>query len=206
MQTRSPFAVGVHDLVRRPGATHTVELTVPAPADLRNEVIGVPAGADIAVELRLDSVVEGILATAQLTVPLAGECVRCLTDVTDELELEVTELFAYPGAIEIAPDDTEAEEIAEIHDETIDLEQAVRDAVVLELPFQPRCRPDCEGLCPQCGVDLNSAEPDHGHDVVDARWAALVEAFGDEDAVRPDDDDATDAVTDDDAVRRDDQS
>lgn len=178
MDTRSPFVVGVHELVRRPGAMHVKQLAIPAPADLRNEVVGVPEGAEIAVDLRLDSVVEGVLATAQVTAPLVGECVRCLTAIEDETDVEVTELFAYPGAIQVDPEDTEAEEIAEIHEDAVDLEQAIRDAIVLDLPFQPRCRPDCAGLCPECGADLNTAGPDHGHDVVDARWAALVEAFG----------------------------
>ncbi|WP_454295416.1 YceD family protein [Salana multivorans] len=178
MDTRSPFVVGVHDLVRRPGAMRVKELGIPAPADLRNEVIGVPEGAEIAVDLRLESVVEGVLATAQVTAPLVGECVRCLATIEDETDVEVTELFAYPGAIQVDPEDTEAEEIAELHEDAVDLEQAIRDAIVLDLPFQPRCRPDCAGLCPQCGTDLNAAGPEHSHDVVDARWAALVEAFG----------------------------
>lgn len=177
MNPRSPFVVGVHELVRRPGAMHTTRLAIPAPDDLRNEVIGVPTGAEVEIDLRLESVVEGVLASARVLAPLAGECVRCLTAIADEADVELTELFAYPGAIEIDPEDTEAEEIAEILDDAIDLEQAVRDAIVLDLPFQPHCRPDCLGLCPECGVDLNTADPDHGHDVVDARWAALVEAF-----------------------------
>lgn len=178
MEARSPFVVGVHDLVRRPGAMATKQLAIPAPADLRNEVIGVPAGAAIDVDVRLESVVEGILATARVSAPLAGECVRCLTAVSDEVDLELSELFAYPGAIEIDPEDTEAEEIPEVVEDAIDLEQPIRDAIVLDLPFQPHCRDDCAGLCPQCGADLNAAGPEHGHDTVDARWAALVEAYG----------------------------
>lgn len=96
MDTRSPFVVGVHDLVRRPGAMRVKELGIPAPADLRNEVIGVPEGAEIAVDLRLESVVEGVLATAQVTAPLVGECVRCLATIEDETDVEVTELLRLP--------------------------------------------------------------------------------------------------------------
>lgn len=56
----------------------------------------------------------------------------------------------------------------------IDLEPILRDAVVLELPFTPLCRPDCAGLCPECGADLNR-DPDHGHaEPIDPRWAGLI--------------------------------
>lgn len=177
MSTPSPFVVGIHDLSRRPGASRTLDLRIPAPQDLAIEVIGVPEGSELEVDVRLDSLVEGVLATGTVRAELVGECVRCLTTINQDLEVDVTELFAYPGAIEIDPDDEEAEDIREIVGETIDLEQSVRDAVVLALPFQPRCRPDCAGLCVECGVDLNEAGPEHSHEVVDPRWAALVSAF-----------------------------
>ncbi len=53
-----------------------------------------------------------------------------------------------------------------------DLEPVLRDAVVLSLPMQPVCREDCAGLCAECGANLND-DPDHHHDAVDIRWAAL---------------------------------
>ena len=186
MDKPSPFVIGIHDLSRRPGATLTLEREIPAPADLAIEVIGVPEGAPVQVDARLDSVVEGVLVTATVTAPVVGECVRCLTAVNDTVTVDLTELFAYPGAIQIDPEDDEVDEIAEVIGDTVDLEQPVRDAVVLALPFQPLCRPDCAGLCAECGVDLNEAGPEHGHDVVDARWAALVDALSD----APGDDDA----------------
>jgi len=55
----------------------------------------------------------------------------------------------------------------------IDLEPAVRDAVVLALPTNPLCRPDCPGLCPECGVHFDDLPADHRHEDVDPRWAAL---------------------------------
>ena len=64
------------------------------------------------------------------------------------------------------------EEVHELQGEHLDLEPVLRDAVVPALPFQPVCRPDCPGLCPQCGARL-ADEPDHGHEDVDPRWAAL---------------------------------
>ena len=53
-----------------------------------------------------------------------------------------------------------------------DLEALLRDTLVEELPLQPLCKPDCKGLCSQCGIDLNE-QPDHHHDVTDIRFAAL---------------------------------
>lgn len=177
MATRSPFVLGIHDIARRPGTQRTLELEVPAPADLGIEVIGVPEGAPMQVSLRLDSVVEGILVSGEVSAPLAGECVRCLGPVSTTLEVTFTELFAYPGVLERDEDDDAADEIYEVTADVVDLEQVVRDAVVLALPFQPRCRVDCKGLCPTCGIDLNSAPEDHHHEVFDARWDALVAAY-----------------------------
>lgn len=187
METRSPFVLGIHDLYRRPGLSRTLELELPAPAGMAIEVVGIPEGSPLTVSLRLDSVVEGILASAEIAVVARGECSRCLVEVTPELTPSFAELFSYPGALEIQEDDEDADEITELVGEEIDIEPLVRDAIVLALPFQPLCRPDCRGLCPECGIDLNSAPLDHAHEVIDARWAALVDAF-DRDASAPADD------------------
>lgn len=178
MESRSPFILGIHDIARRPGTSRTYEVEVAAPADLAIEVIRVPEGATLALTVRLDSVVEGVLVSGEVTAPVHGECVRCLQPVHGQVTPTFTELFAYPGAIERDPQDEDAEDIYEVTGEELDIEQVVRDAVVLALPFQPRCRPDCRGLCPECGIDLNTAPADHHHEVIDARWADLVAAFG----------------------------
>ncbi|GMA30852.1 YceD family protein [Litorihabitans aurantiacus] len=179
MQSRSPFAVTTRDLARRPGAQRTLDLEVAAPADLAIEVIGVPEGARVDLSLRLESVMEGVLVTGEAHAPLVGECVRCLGEVRDEIDVTFSELYAYPGAIEVHPDDDEAEDIQTLEGDEIDLEQTVRDAVVLALPFQPYCRPDCAGLCAQCGKNLNT-DP-HDHDQIDIRWAALKESLESDD-------------------------
>ena len=145
-----------------------VERTVPAPADLGLAVISVPEGSDIDLDLRLESVVEGVLVTGTATVQLQGECARCLTDIEDDMSFELQELFFHPGR-EMVEDERL------IHDESVDLEGPLRDAVVLELPFMPLCRDDCRGLCPECGADLND-NPDHEHELdVDPRWSKLVD-------------------------------
>ena len=151
-----------------------VKRTVAAPAEFGTEVIGVPEGADIELDLRLESVMEGVLVSGTARAPLTGECVRCLTEVTDRLEVELVELFAYPDRVVEDEDD----EVRELQDELIDLEPALRDAVVLGLPFQPVCREDCSGLCSECGARLDD-DPGHRHESTDPRWAALEGMLGD---------------------------
>ncbi len=164
---RSGLVLDTHDLVRRAGEMRSVRTAAEAPADLGIAVIGVPAGSPIELDLRLEAVVEGVLVTGTAVAPLAGECVRCLTGLTDEVEVDVTELYTYPES------DASDEEASHLDGELIDLEPVLRDAIVLELPFQPVCRPDCRGLCPDCGLDLNTVA-EHSHEqAVDPRWAGL---------------------------------
>jgi uncharacterized protein len=146
----------------------TVHRQVAAPSALGTELVGVPTGAELRLDLRMESVMEGVLVSGQVRGPLAGQCVRCLEGLESELKVDLQELFVYPERSEQDDDD----ELREIEDERIDLEPALRDAVVLALPFQPVCRPDCPGLCPQCGQRLADA-PDHRHDEQDPRWDAL---------------------------------
>jgi len=144
--------------------------TVPAPADLGIEVLGVPEGSQVDVDLRLEAVVEGVLVTGAARAELEGECVRCLAPLSDEVEVRFQELFVYDDQ-DVDPD--EELEVSTLHDDLVDLEPLLRDAVVLALPFQPLCQDDCPGLCPECGARLADA-PDHGHDApVDPRWTAL---------------------------------
>ena len=60
----------------------------------------------------------------------------------------------------------------------IDLEQLVRDEIVTQMPLAPLCRPDCAGLCPTCGERLDDLEPGHSHEILDPRWAALLNRVG----------------------------
>ena len=150
--------------------------SVPAPTWLGLDIIGVPEGAPLAFELRLESVTEGVLVTGSASGPLTGECGRCLDPVSDELVVDFCELFAYRDS---ATDrTTEQDEVHRLDGDYLDVEPVVRDAVVLGLPFTPLCRPDCAGLCPTCGQRLDDLPPDHAHDVLDPRWAALA-AFTD---------------------------
>lgn len=162
-----PLVLDTRSVARRPGAMAEVARTVPAPIGLGLDVVSVPEGAPVELDLRLESVLEGVLVSGVARAQANGECVRCLDPITIELDLDVQELFAYPDTAT-----ADAEEIAQVEDELVDFRPVLRDAVVLALPLQPVCRDDCLGLCATCGARLND-DPDHRHDQVDPRWAAL---------------------------------
>jgi uncharacterized protein len=183
MDPRSGLVLDTHELGRRAGAMKVLRTSVEAPADLGIAVIGVPPGSPVELDLRLESVVEGVLVTGTATVQVRGECVRCLRPISDELEVEIQELYVYPGV------ELDNDLASRLQGDLIDLEPVLRDAVVLDLPFQPLCRDDCAGLCVECGANLN-ANPNHRHEPdLDPRWAALrgLEAGGGEsyDVVEP---------------------
>jgi uncharacterized protein len=149
---------------------------VPSPAGLRQDLVGVPEGAPLDLDLRLESATEGVLVTGTVTTTIAGECGRCLDPVTRDFVVEVVELFAYPNSA--TAETTDEDEVDRIVGDLIDVEPVVRDAVVLGLPVTPLCRPDCAGLCPTCGQRLDDLPAGHTHEQVDPRWAALTERFG----------------------------
>ena len=162
-----PLVLDTHSVARRPGTMVEVARTVPAPIGLGLDVVSVPEGDPVELDLRLESVLEGVLVSGVARAQAHGECVRCLDSITVELDLDVQELFAYPDA-----PSADAEEIAQVEDELVDFRPVLRDAVVLALPLQPVCKDDCLGLCATCGARLND-DPGHQHDQVDPRWAAL---------------------------------
>jgi uncharacterized protein len=163
---RSPFVLDLRELGRRPGAMRRVQRTIDAPAEWQLGLVSVPAGSPAEVDLRLESVMDGVLVTGTVRAAIAAECGRCLEPVRSSLEVEVQELFAY------APSGTDDEEPL-VDGDFVDIEELLRDAVVLGLPLNPVCDEACVGLCVTCGARLADAEPDHHHDDVDPRWAAL---------------------------------
>ncbi|WKV77752.1 DUF177 domain-containing protein [Streptomyces sp. SNU607] len=178
---RSPLVFDTRELGRRPGAMMRLTRTAEAPKDLGIDgVIGVPENAPLALDLRLESVMEGVLVTGTARATAEGECVRCLEPLTLEVEADFQEMFSYPDAddrnrsrtadpVDDAEDD---EDRFFLEDDSFDLEPVLRDAVVLALPLQPVCKETCAGLCSECGIRLDE-NPDHHHDVADIRWAAL---------------------------------
>ncbi|MBZ5733145.1 YceD family protein [Nocardioides sp. TRM66260-LWL] len=146
-----------------------VSRSVPAPADLGIEVLRVPEGSPVDLDLRLEAVMEGVLVTGTARAALEGECVRCLEPIHDDVEVDLQELYVYPDHQVSEEDD----EVSTLEDDLLDLEPLLRDAVVLALPFQPLCQDDCPGLCPDCGFRL-ADDPQHDHEApIDPRWAGL---------------------------------
>lgn len=157
------------ELSRRPGSMRQVSRTAPAPVDLGIEVLAVPEGSPVELDLRLEAVMEGVLVTGTARAGLVGECVRCLEALTDDIVVTFQELYVYPDHLHSDEDD----EVSTLVDDLLDLEPQLRDAVVLALPFQPLCRDDCPGLCTECGARL-ADDPEHTHEApIDPRWAAL---------------------------------
>jgi uncharacterized protein len=163
---RSPLVIDTHELGRRPGSMLELERDLAAPDGWGLELVTVAAGAPVHLDVRLESVVDGVLVSVELDAPIAAECGRCLEPVTDSLGVSIAELFLY----EPDPDD---DELPVLDGDFADLGPVLRDAVVLALPLNPVCDENCAGLCATCGERLDDLEPGHSHEVLDPRWAAL---------------------------------
>ncbi|MEE3850715.1 DUF177 domain-containing protein [Gordonia sp. LSe1-13] len=173
---REPFVLDVRSLGRRAGTMAEVHRTVVTPQRVGLDMLAIPAGSEMDLDLRLESVTEGVLVTGTVCGETEGQCARCLEPIESTVTVFLTELFAYPDSE--TEQTTDADDVHRIVDDRIDLEQSIIDAVALELPMSPLCTDDCPGLCPECGIRLAVAEPGHDHEVIDPRWAALREKFG----------------------------
>lgn len=175
LDPRAPLVLDTRDLRRQAGSLLTVDRRVQAPEDLGTDVVSVPAGSPMDLAVRLESVTEGVLVSGSVSATASGACVRCLDPVSLPVAATFQELFAYAERAahhrEVDVDADEADEYVLV-DELIDLEPVLRDTVVPALPFQPVCRADCPGLCPDCGAAL-AGDPDHRHEQIDPRWAVL---------------------------------
>ncbi|MYW95598.1 DUF177 domain-containing protein [Amycolatopsis rubida] len=184
LDDRSPWVVDTRELGRRAGLSRELRRSAPVPVSLGVPgVLEIREGEPVELDLMLESVVEGVLVTGTAAAVATGECSRCLDPVTENVEADLTELFAYPGSA--TEETTDEDEIPRLVDDRIDLEPTVRDAVVLALPLAPLCREDCPGLCIECGVKWADLEPGHGHEKIDPRWAALVERFDENAGEKP---------------------
>lgn len=172
-QPASPLIIDVSRLGRRPGEMMTVDTTIASPSRIGLDLVAIEPDAEMDLDLRLESVSEGVLVTGTVRAPTRGQCSRCLGPVSGEVEIDLTELYAYPDSI--TESTTEDDEVGRVDDHTVNLEQPILDAVGLALPFAPTCSPDCPGLCPECGVPMATAEPGHHHEKIDPRWAKLAE-------------------------------
>ena len=171
LDPRAPLVLDTRELGRRPGSQRTMSRKVEAPAELGIEILGVPEGSQVDLDLRLEAVMDGVLVTGTATADLEGECARCLEPIEDTVTVDFQELYLYDPA----DGDDEDDDVSRLEGDLLDLEPVLRDAVVLALPFQPLCQDDCPGLCTECGARL-ADDPDHRHDAPgDPRWAALAD-------------------------------
>ena len=99
---------------------------------------------------------------------LTGPCMRCLEPAAPVTAVDVREVHQPGGGEELTS--------PYVHDEELDLRGWAHDAYALALPAQVVCTPECAGLCPECGANLNTAGAEHGHEAApDPRWAKLRE-------------------------------
>ncbi|MDM7886637.1 DUF177 domain-containing protein [Curtobacterium sp. RHCKG23] len=160
----SPYALRVRDLAHRPGEMREHSLDVAAPDAMGAGLIAVREGAPMQLDVKLEGLHEGVLVSGHASAEATGECSRCLIDISEPVEVDFAELFAY---------DVSEDFDFFVRDDHVDCEPVVRDAVVLSLPFQPVCRPDCPGLDPVTGERLADLDEHPVHEVLDPRWAAL---------------------------------
>lgn len=165
---RATSIVNVAELLRRPATRKEVSVAVAAPAV---NVIDthVPEGAELTADLVLESMSPGITVTGTVRGPWESHCRRCLEPVGGVVETAVHEVYAH------TPID---EDTFVFTGDQLDLGPLVVETVTVELPLAPLCRPDCAGLCPECGANRNQADCGHRPTAGDPRWAAL-------DAFRP---------------------
>ncbi|MDQ6728993.1 MAG: YceD family protein [Actinomycetota bacterium] len=125
--------------------------------------------AQIPVTLEISRTTQsGYALRLRFAAGLAGPCMRCLTDAAPGYVVDAWEISQPSSGDEL--------ESPYLVDGALELRTWAHDALALVLGAQILCRPDCPGLCPECGIRLDDAEPAHGHEPApDPRWAKLSE-------------------------------
>jgi uncharacterized protein len=175
----NPFILNTHDLPRRAGEMK--ELDIEAPVRIGVPLIGIPEGDIIEADVRLESVTEGVLLSAEIYAVALGECIRCLDPVEQVIDRKIQELYRYEPTNEKGRKkrrededvDLDAEDELQMEGDQMNLEMPIIDAIILALSVNPLCDEECMGLCPDCGEKWESLPDDHRHEVVDARWSGL---------------------------------
>ncbi len=180
------WTVPVAQVGSRAGQTMQVDRDFPAPGGIGDSIVGVKEGEPIHVNGQFDSIIDGLIFTGTFTAPVTAVCARCDRDLSGDWSEQVTAFFPYEDAdagktrnedVEIIAGEEESGDTYPLIDNGTfaNIEPLLRDTFVSALPLNPLCKPDCKGLCPQCGLDLNE-NPEHVHEVTDLRFADL-EAF-----------------------------
>jgi uncharacterized protein len=159
----SLYVINIAELMRRPGTRKPVAFSAPVDELIIGDVT-LPAGTQVTVDVVLERRADGITVAGHLSAPWSAECRRCLADASGTASVQVLELFQREPT---------SDDIYKIDADQLDLEPMVREAIVFELPIAPLCRPDCAGLCTECGVNRNDGDCGHGDVPVDPRWAGL---------------------------------
>lgn len=153
----------------RPGEVRRERLDVELePFQLGGQRYGAST-ATVPVELELSQPGGATMFDLRARAVLVGPCMRCLAHAEVEAEVGARE-FHDPGAP--SGDDLRSDYVVE---DQLRVGAWTRDAIALELPDQILCRPDCAGLCPVCGKDLNVEPHEHADREPDPRWAALAD-------------------------------
>jgi len=161
--------LNVAELLRHPGSRRQVALTVPI-ADLAADGLSVldarvSPDAMAVIDVEVEALHDGIVVTGDFSAPWEADCRRCLSPARGTLSPHVRELYR----VAPQPDD----DAFPLDHEQLDLGPLVSEALTLDLPLAPLCRPGCAGLCPVCGADLNDGDCGCDRTVSDPRWAAL---------------------------------
>lgn len=156
-----PLRVNAVELLRQPGAVHDITVLIEAePLSVVHDRLS----GDVAVELKLEALTDGIRVTGVVRAPWASPCRRCLVDMSGSAHADIAELY------QREPTDSEA---FLLEANQLDLAPMVREAILLELDLERVCRDDCAGLCPACGIVRNEADCACDTTVKDDRWSAL---------------------------------
>jgi uncharacterized protein len=178
-----PFLLNTYELPRRAGELKEYQLDIETVTRIGVPLIAVQEGDVIEVDVRLESVTEGILLSAEIYAVAQGECIRCLDPVEVVIDRKIQELYRYEptnekGRRKRREDediDLDGEEELQMEGDLMNLEIPIIDAIILTLPVNPLCSQECLGLCPDCGEKWESLPQGHAHEVIDARWSGLEE-------------------------------
>ena len=133
---------------------------------------------DVDVRLQVGRTLQMFSVSGSVHAALKGECCRCLAAARAEVDADVRFLLQRKEASEDEVEAVEEEDEVDIVDpgvKEVDLSERLHDALVLELPLRIYCKTDCQGLCPHCGQDLNTATCSCDQEATDPRWEALAQ-------------------------------
>lgn len=178
MTDASPFIFDVAEVLRD-NAPQQIYRVGDTPVRIGAEMIGVEPGTEVTVQGYITPLGGGVLVEADVTAPLSGECVRCLADLKDDLNVHISAVFSASDDFITGDIEDMEDEVAKVEGNNVDITQAVIDEAVLTLPFNPSCE-NMNLPCHESDTDVPEPDGVSGEEEkVDPRWAGLAEKFGD---------------------------